>query len=57
MRAFLKNMPKAELHLHLEGTLSAEAMVEMTRRNGINYFTTVEEVEQSLAERVTRDTS
>jgi adenosine deaminase len=51
MRTFLEGMPKVELHLHLEGTLSAETMVEITRRNGIDYFNTVEEVEHSLANR------
>jgi len=51
MRAYLVGMPKAELHLHLEGTLSPETIVEITKRNGIEYFTSVEEVEQSLASR------
>ena len=51
IQSFLAGMPKAELHLHLEGTLSAETIVEITNRNGINYFTTIAEVEQSLADR------
>lgn len=32
---FLRSMPKAELHLHIEGTLEPELMLEIAQRNGI----------------------
>ena len=32
---FIASLPKAELHLHIEGTLEPELMFELARRNGI----------------------
>jgi adenosine deaminase len=32
---FIKGLPKAELHLHLEGTLEPEMMFELARRNAV----------------------
>jgi len=33
---FIKSLPKAELHLHLEGSLEPELMFEIAKRNNIN---------------------
>lgn len=35
LRAFLQALPKAELHVHIEGTLEPELMFELARRNNI----------------------
>ena len=35
MSEFIQSLPKAELHLHIEGTLEPEMMVELARRNGV----------------------
>ncbi len=32
---FVRALPKAELHLHLEGTLEPEMMLDLARRNGV----------------------
>src|SRR5260370_41406631 len=33
---FVRHPPKAELHLHIEGTLEPELMFELARRNGVS---------------------
>jgi len=35
MRDFIVGLPKAELHVHIEGTLEPELMFELARRNGV----------------------
>ncbi len=35
MRTFIEGMPKAELHLHIEGTLEPELKFELAARNGL----------------------
>jgi adenine deaminase len=43
--AFIRGLPKAELHLHIEGTLEPELMFQLAARNGIDLpFGSVEEV-------------
>ncbi|NQU37803.1 MAG: adenosine deaminase [Actinobacteria bacterium] len=44
LRAFVVSLPKAELHLHIEGTLEPELMLALAERNGIDPpFATVAE--------------
>ena len=33
MEEFIRKMPKAELHLHIEGTFEPELMFEIAKRN------------------------
>jgi len=35
MKTRIQNLPKAELHLHIEGTLEPELMFRLAERNGI----------------------
>jgi adenine deaminase len=35
MKELIESLPKAELHLHIEGTLEPELMFELARRNGV----------------------
>jgi adenosine deaminase len=47
---FIRGLPKAELHLHIEGSLEPEQMFEFARRNRIALpFKTVEEVRAAYA--------
>jgi adenosine deaminase len=45
MEEFIRGLPKAELHVHIEGTLEPEMMFELAWRNGVHLrFDSVEEV-------------
>jgi len=44
----IKNLPKCELHIHIEGSLEPELMFALARRNGISLpYATVEAVRQA----------
>jgi adenosine deaminase len=48
MREFIEKMPKAELHLHIEGTLEPELMFEIGNRNGVDIpFDSVDDVRRA----------
>lgn len=45
MEKFIQNLPKAELHLHIEGTFEPELMFEIAKRNGVEIpYSSVEEL-------------
>ncbi len=45
IREFIEGMPKAELHLHIEGSFEPELMFEIAKRNNIQIrFNSVEEL-------------
>lgn len=47
---FIKKTPKAELHLHIEGTLEPELMFELAKRNNIQIpFANVSEVKSAYS--------
>jgi adenosine deaminase len=50
MKAFIRDIPKAELHIHIEGSLEPELMFEIAARNNITLpFASVEEVRKAYS--------
>lgn len=42
MEDYIRGVPKAELHVHIEGTLEPELMFQLAGRNGVTLEGTVE---------------
>ena len=56
MDDFIRDLPKAELHLHIEGTLEPELMFEIARRNRVPLrFRSVDEVRRAYQFRSLQD--
>lgn len=50
LESFVRGLPKAELHLHIEGSLEPELMFELAKRNRIDLpFKSVEEIRAAYA--------
>ena len=48
MKDLIQKLPKAELHLHIEGTLEPELMFKLAKKNNINIsYKTIEEVKNA----------
>src|SRR3954465_15180330 len=48
--SLLREAPKAELHIHIEGSLEPELIFELARRNGVNIpYASVEELRRAYA--------
>jgi adenosine deaminase len=48
MRDYIQKLPKAELHLHIEGTFEPELMFEIAKRNNLKIrFQSVEEIRKA----------
>ena len=48
MKEFIQKLPKAELHLHIEGTLEPEMMFELARKNNIDLpYESVAEIKEA----------
>ena len=50
LEEFIERLPKAELHIHIEGSLEPEQMFELARRNGLRLpFGSIDEISKAYA--------
>ena len=50
LRNLVQAMPKAELHIHIEGSLEPELMFALARRNGVTLsYSSVDELRRAYA--------
>ncbi|HJV75213.1 MAG TPA: adenosine deaminase [Noviherbaspirillum sp.] len=50
LRTLVQQMPKAELHMHIEGSLEPELIFELARRNGVTLkYASVEDLRRAYA--------
>ena len=50
LQSFLRDMPKAELHIHIEGSLEPELIFALAQRNGVSLpFASVEQLRAAYA--------
>lgn len=50
LETYIRALPKAELHVHIEGTLEPEMMFELAARNGVSLaWSSVEETRAAYA--------
>lgn len=48
IKKLIEELPKAELHLHIEGTLEPELMFKLAKRNGLKLpYSSIEEIQQA----------
>ena len=48
MKQFIQSLPKAELHLHIEGSLEPELLFELAKRNNIDLpYSSIEELREA----------
>jgi adenosine deaminase len=56
LNTFIKKLPKAELHVHLIGTLEPEMLMSIAKRNNISAYKSLADAQQAYTQFATLDT-